>query len=146
DGTPKPATATTSPAGLTVVTVTYNGSTTPPTNAGSYAVLASLSNPNYQAPNASGTLVIDKAPATITLSDLTQTYDGAPKLATATTNPGGLSGVMITYNGSAAPPSNAGNYTVVASLTHDNYVASPVTGTLTINKAPATITLSGLTP
>ena len=58
DGTPKSVTVTTTPAGLTTVTVTYNGSTTPPTTAGSYAVVAALANDNYQATNATGTLII----------------------------------------------------------------------------------------
>ena len=57
DGTPKAATATTSnPAGLNV-TVTYNGLTTAPTNVGSYNVVATVDNPNYQG-QATGTLVI----------------------------------------------------------------------------------------
>jgi hypothetical protein len=57
DGTPKAATATTSnPAGLNV-SITYNGSTTAPTNVGSYNVVATVDNPNYQG-QATGTLVI----------------------------------------------------------------------------------------
>ena len=58
DGTPRVATATTAPVPLSVVTVTYNGSTTAPTNVGTYAVVASLNNPNYEAPNATGTIAI----------------------------------------------------------------------------------------
>jgi MBG domain len=58
NGTPRAATATTTPAGLTVVTVTYSGYTTAPTNVGTYAVVASLNNPNYEAPNATGTIAI----------------------------------------------------------------------------------------
>ncbi len=56
DGTPKSATATTNPVGLTV-TFTYNGSATAPTDAGSYAVVATVNDPNYTG-TASGTLVI----------------------------------------------------------------------------------------
>lgn len=56
DGTPKPATATTSPAGLTV-NLTYNGGGAAPVNVGSYAVVATINDPNYQG-SASGTLVI----------------------------------------------------------------------------------------
>src|SRR5207249_6474301 len=96
DGSPKSATATTSPLGLTGVSVTYTGSPTAPTNAGSYALVASLTHANYEAPNATGTLVINKAPATITLSDLIRTYDGSPKSTTATTNPRGLTGAVVT--------------------------------------------------
>jgi hypothetical protein len=145
DGTPKSATATTTPSGLTTVTITYNGSTTPPTNAGNYSVVASLGNPNYQATNATGTLVIARAPATLALGNLAQTYDGSPKTVAVTTSPAGLSGVAITYDGSPTAPTNAGSYAVVATLTNGNYEAPNATGTLVIGKATATITLSDLT-
>src|SRR5439155_1049100 len=133
------------PAGLSGVSITYSGSATPPTNIGSYSVVASLTNPNYTATNATGTLTISKGTATITLSNLTQTYSGSTKSATATTSPAGLSTVSITYDGSATAPTNAGGYAVVASLSNANYTASDATGILTINKAAATITLSNLT-
>lgn len=144
DGSTKGASATTNPAGLTGVLVTYNGSPAAPTNGGSYAVVASLTNTNYEAPNATGTLVINKAAATLTLGNLTQTYDGSPKAASAATSPAGLSGVSLTYDGSTSPPTAAGSYTVVASLTNTNYEATNGTGTLVIGKASATITLSNL--
>jgi hypothetical protein len=136
---------TTTPAGLSGVSITYNGSATPPTNAGSFALVASLDNPNYQASNATGTLVINKATATLALGNLVQTYDGGPKAVAVTTNPAGLSGVAVTYNGSATAPINAGNYTIVATLTNANYEAPDATGTLVIGKAAATVTLASLT-
>src|SRR5437667_1011207 len=145
DGSPKQATATTSPAGLSGVSITYDGSATAPTNIGSYAVVASLNNANYTATNATGTLTINNGTATLTLSNLTQTYDGSPKPVTVTTSPAGLSGVSITYDGSATAPTNVGSYAVVASLTNANYTASNVTGTLTITQGTATLTLSNLT-
>lgn len=64
DGTVKSADITTSPAGLSGVTVTYsqNGSQVfQPINAGVYDVSAVLENPNYQAPTAAGTLTILQA-------------------------------------------------------------------------------------
>src|SRR5206468_1044200 len=142
DGSPKPVTATTSPDGLSGVSITYNGSSTAPTNSGSYSVVASLNNANYTAPNATGTLTINKATATLTLSNLTQTYNGSPKSVTVTTSPAGLSGVSITHDGSTTAPTSAGSYAVVASLNNANYAAADVTGTLVINKATATLTLS----
>src|SRR5439155_1111831 len=138
-------TATTSPAGLSGVSITYNGSATVPTDAGSYAVVASLNNAIYTASNATGTLTISQAPATITLSNLTQPYNGSPKSATATTSPAGLSGVSITYNGLSTAPTATGSYAVVASLTNANYAAPDAIGTLTITNETATITLSNLT-
>ncbi|PYS48327.1 MAG: hypothetical protein DMG13_25810 [Acidobacteria bacterium] len=144
DGTPKPPTATTSPAGLGEINFTYNSSSTTPTNAGSYSFVASLNNVNYTASNVSGTLVIGKAAATIALGALAQTYDGSPKSATATPSPAGLSGVSVTYEGSPDAPINASSYAVEASLSNDNYQASNVGGTLVIGKASATIALSNL--
>jgi hypothetical protein len=70
DGGTHPVTVTTSPAGLSGVSVTYDGSGTAPTNAGSYAVVASLTNTNYTATNASGTLVISPANQTITFDPI----------------------------------------------------------------------------
>ena len=59
NGSPQSATATTAPSGLNV-TFTYNGSSTSPTNAGSYTVVGTINDPNYQG-SATGTLVITQA-------------------------------------------------------------------------------------
>lgn len=56
DGTPKSATATTEPAGLTVE-FTYDGDPTAPTAAGSYAVTGTVNDALYQG-SATGTLLI----------------------------------------------------------------------------------------
>ena len=61
---------TTTPSGLST-SVTYNGSATAPTNGGSYAVVATITDPNYTG-SASGTLVIAKANQTITFAALGQ--------------------------------------------------------------------------
>jgi rhamnogalacturonan endolyase len=101
------------------VGVTYDGSITPPTNAGTYAVVATVIDPNYFG-GASGTLTIAKATATIELAPLTQRYDGTPKLVTATTTPAGLA-VNLTYDGAAAGPIYPGSHTVVATIDDENY-------------------------
>ena len=133
DGTPKEATATTDPPGVSV-SITYDGSTTPPTDAGSYAVVAKITDPNYTGSDAHDTLVIDPASATVTLSNLQQTYDGTPKEATATTDPPDVS-VSITYDGSATPPTDAGSYAVMATITDPNYTGSDANDTLVIDAA-----------
>ena len=143
-GSSRTATATTNPTGLQSITLTYNGGTIAPTNAGSYAVLASLNNANYSAPNVQGTLVISKATATLALGALSHTYDGSPKAATATSNPGGLTVVSLTYNGSSTTPTGAGSYAVQASLVNQNYEAQAVNGTMTIAKAGQSITFGML--
>jgi sugar lactone lactonase YvrE len=89
------------------------------------------------------TLTVGQATATVTLSNLSQTYTGSPLSATAATTPTGLA-VSLTYNGSATAPTAAGSYTVVATVNTTNYVGT-ATGTLVIAKATATVTLTNLT-
>jgi uncharacterized delta-60 repeat protein len=74
------------------------------------------------------------APATVTLDSaaLSATYDGTPKAVTALTSPAGLP-LLITYNGSTTPPSDAGTYTVAARVT-DAIYAGGATGQLAINR------------
>lgn len=140
DNSQKFASATTNPPGK-AVTFTYNGSALAPTNAGSYAVVGTINDANYQG-SASGTLVIGKATATITLGSLSQIYDGTGKITTATTNPIGKS-VTFTYDGSSTLPVNTGSYTVAATIVDDNYQGS-ASGTLVIGKATATVTFGNL--
>ena len=90
-------------------------------------------------------MIKTSAEATLTLSGLAQTYDGTPKAATVTTAPEGLSGVSVTYNGSATVPTDAGSYAVVATLTNANYRTTNVTGTLIINPTSITVTADGQT-
>lgn len=139
-GSPLAATSTTTPSNLNV-TYTYDGSSTTPTNAGSYAVVATINEPNYTG-TASGTLVIAKAAATLSLGGLAQTFDGSAKTVSATTTPAGLT-VAFTYNGSATAPTNAGSYAVVGTISEANYSGSD-SGTLVIAKAAATVSLGSL--
>ena len=128
DGAPKSAGATTTPGGLTV-NLTYDGSETAPAAAGSYVVTGLVADANY-AGSATGTLVVAKAAATVSLSGLYHLYDGYAKSATVTTDPAGLS-VAVTYDGSAAAPSATGSYAVAATVSDANYQGS-ASGTLTI--------------
>ena len=128
DGSPKAATVTTDPANLPV-SVTYNGSSTIPTAVGTYTVAATVTDANYQG-SATGTLTINKTPVTITLSNLTQNFDGSPKPVTVTTVPANVP-VTLTYNGSATIPSAIGNYTVTATVNDPSYTGS-ATGNLNI--------------
>jgi hypothetical protein len=69
DGIAKSATMTTTPSGLNV-TISYsrNGAPVTPVNAGSYAVLATINDSNYQG-TATGTFVINKAMPVISWSN-----------------------------------------------------------------------------
>ncbi|TAE78629.1 MAG: hypothetical protein EAZ65_04525 [Verrucomicrobia bacterium] len=135
-GTPRIVTASTIPAGLPVL-LTYNGSTTAPTNVGSYAVSAVIDDPTITG-SATGTLVVSKANATILLGNLSPSADGTPKVPTVATTPAGLA-VSLTYNGSSTAPSRAGSYAIVATITDPNHQGS-TTSTLLIRQPalPAT--------
>ena len=122
-GTLKP-TATTNPPGLAI---TWTNA--PQSNAGSYTVTASVNDPDYQG-SASGTFTINKAAASVVLSNMTRTYTGSALTPTATTNPAGLA---ITWTN--APQTQAGSYTVTATVNNPNYQGS-ASGTFTINAAP----------
>jgi hypothetical protein len=140
DGTPKSVTVTTYPNGLAVI-VTYNGSSTVPINAGSYAVKATINDVSYQG-SGDTTFTILTSSGTVTLSGLTATYDGLQKNVSAATNPVSLP-VTITYNGSSTAPTNVGSYAVVATINDVNYQGS-ASGSLVISKCPQTITFNAL--
>lgn len=107
------------------------------TPADTYAIEAAYTGgPNFLASNGSGTLTVAKAGATVTLGDLTQTYTGDALTPTATTDPAGLN---IVWTG--APQTNAGPYPVTATVNDANYQGS-ASGTFTINKATATISVN----
>lgn len=108
----------------------------PGEDAGTYAITQGTLalNSNYTLDFDSANFVISKATATLTLGNLSQIFDGAPKPVMVTTSPSGLDSVTITYNGSAIAPSAAGTYVVIASLTNINYTAEPASGTLTITQ------------
>jgi len=140
NGTDRTVTTTTVPTNL-MVSLTYNGSGSAPTNAGSYTVVGTISGLDYQG-SATNTLVIGKAAANVSLENLSQTYDGTAKRATITTVPPGLA-VDFTYSGSADAPTNAGSYTVIGLVNDANYVGS-ATNTLVIGKATANVDLDNL--
>ncbi|MEO5713678.1 MAG: MBG domain-containing protein, partial [Luteolibacter sp.] len=140
DGTPRTVTASTVPGGLGV-SITYNGSPTTPTDAGSYAVIASINDPNYTG-SSSGTLVVHQAAASIELAGLSPTYDGSPKSATVATTPANLT-YSISYDGSPTPPTAAGNYSITVTITDPNHFGT-ASGLMTITKATPAIALSNL--
>jgi hypothetical protein len=151
DGTAKAATATTTPSGR-AVTFTYNGSATPPTAAGSYSVVGTMNDTNYQG-SASGTLTIAKAAQSITFGALSaMSYGTAP----FNPNASSTSGLAISYTSSNPAVATAigttvtivgvGTTTITASQGGDgNYTAAAaVPQTLTVGKGAATVSLGGL--
>jgi hypothetical protein len=120
-GDPLDVTVVTDPPGLTVE-VTYVGSTTLPTDVGSYAVEATVTEPGYFG-SASDTFVIEPATASIMFDDLQQYYTGSPLEPTITTNPAGLT-VTVTYDSSPTAPSAVGQYLVEVEVDEANWVGS----------------------
>jgi hypothetical protein len=114
------------------------------TGAGNYTVTVSTTLDGYNtstnslvanslpvsATSAAAVLTVNPLPASIALSNLTQTYDGTIKAPTVVTTPAGLA-LQIAYDGGATPL-NAGNYPLTATITDLNYLATPATGTLRI--------------
>ncbi|GEM_PF-1384467 len=139
-GAARVVTAATVPPSLPV-TMTYNGGSFAPTNAGSYLVVGTINSPMYQG-SGSGTLVVAKAAATISISGLTQVYNGSARPVGVTTVPGGLS-FSVTYNGFSAAPFNAGTYPVEVTLNAPNHEGT-ATGTLIVSQAVQTITFPPL--
>jgi hypothetical protein len=150
DTTPKSATATTDPAGLTVE-FTYDGSNTAPTNANSYAVVGTINDLIYQG-SATGTLVIGKAEQVISFASITDklTTNSVPLAAK-----GGGSGNSVTFAVTSGPGvitnnvltfTTSGSVTITASQAgNDNYLAAPdVPRTFAVTKAPASVTLGSL--
>ncbi len=140
DGTAKSVTIETVPAGLATA-VTYNGEAALPINAGTYAVAVEVSGASHSG-SLETTIVISPAAATVTLGDLAQNYDGTGKSASVTTDPAGVA-VGLTYNNNPAGPTQAGSYSIEASVTDPNFTGS-ATGTLVIGKGVAQIALSNL--
>ncbi|MBO9522659.1 MAG: PxKF domain-containing protein [Nocardioidaceae bacterium] len=151
DGLPHGATVTTNPAGLGTVTVTYDGSSTVPTDAGSYAVHATLDNPNYEADPVDGTLVIAPKHVTGSFTVDDKTYDGNANATIATCEVAGIEDgddVTLDCSGATFDGANAGAHTATlssASLTGPdaaNYVLDGVgTASGTINAKTVTATL-----
>ena len=142
DGNPVSVEATTAIPGLSVpISITYNGSATAPSAAGTYAVVATVSHPLYTG-SANGTLII-KTAATVSMNGTTTPiYTGAGLGLTTSTTPTGLT-VAVTYDGSSTVPINAGTYFVRATITDPAYYGT-TTKVLTIKPKPVTVTLSNL--
>nr|MCU0792792.1 MBG domain-containing protein [Opitutaceae bacterium] len=154
DGSPKPVGATVSIlAGFTgTVSLTYAGSATAPTDAGSYPVVATLDHPQFFG-SASGTLVVAPAQVSIGFFDTLQSFDGSPRVAGFTTFPPGIPAVLSyqsLVNGvpggpvSTTPPVAAGRYRLTAAGTNPNYVFTSATGELQVSRRGVAITLGRL--
>ena len=151
DDTPKAATVTTDPAGLTVV-ITYDGLAALPVAPGTYLVEVTIDETNYEG-YASDDLVINRAPLTVTADSFSKTV-GIEYLFAGTefTVTGTLYGddsidlVTLTSDGADAG-AVMGDYDIIPSdafgVGHENYDITYVNGTLTVTDK-ITLTLVGM--
>lgn len=111
-------------------------------SAGNRILSATLvpTDPNFNTVTITVTISVTQATATLNLSGLAYVFDSTYKQAILTSNPAGLSGLSLTYNGSPSPPSDAGSYAVVGHLNNANWSATDVLGTLVIAKGTAVLT------
>ncbi|MFN3557273.1 MAG: MBG domain-containing protein, partial [Bacteroidales bacterium] len=135
NGLPQQPEFTTVPEGLTLI-ITYNGGSNLPLNAGTYEVVATVEDLNYQG-TATATFEILKAEATVQITELETTYNGSQQQPEFATIPEGLT-LIITYNGGTDLPANAGTYEVVATVEDSNYAGSSSV-IFVIQKVPLTI-------
>ena len=129
--------ATLAAGASTTFTVTF----APVTTGARTAILQITSNDTDENPfdiGLTGTGVFVKAPATVTLGNLSQVYNGLARSVTTTTSPTGLA-VNVTYNGNDGAPTNAGNYAVAATINDLAYQGS-TNGTLVVSAALPTVT------
>ena len=169
DGKQKSALATTDPPDLPV-DITYNGSSTAPTTAGSYAVVATINNPNY-AGVANDTLIITQEFVDPSITAENKTYDGTTGATIATRTLIGVigtdvvnlsggtatfidknigNGKSVTATGLGLSGADAGNYQLSSTSANTFADISPRTLTITasgVNKiydgtTNASVTLS----
>ncbi|MGA2068563.1 MAG: CARDB domain-containing protein, partial [Thermoguttaceae bacterium] len=134
---------------------TYNGSATVPTGVGSYAVLATFTPSDatdYNVATGTATWTIKAAiTPTVTASNDSTTYNGSPQpypgsdVTVAGANGLNQSGgtLSYTYNGSAAVPTAAGSYAVLATFTPTDatdYNVATGAATWTIKRATPAVT------
>ena len=129
------------------ITATYSTTAVNNSPVGTYPITPIFSDPgnrmgNYNVVTNLGILTITKSNAPLTLNNLSQTFNGASRVVSASTVPPSLT-VNFTYAGSNNAPTNAGNYQVIGTISEVNYQGT-ATNTLVIAKSNAPVTLSNL--
>ena len=130
--------------------ITSANSATPsftPDAGGSYVLELTVNDGNGGSSTDTVTVTVTKLSTSVTLTNTTKTYTGAALGVTATTGVGGLN-VGIVYRDSndvvVPSPTEPGTYTVTATI-NDVIYRGTQSGTLTIGKATAEVTLGSLT-
>jgi hypothetical protein len=121
-----------------------SGASASGTNAGTYTTTLAGTDENYNLTFVDGSLVINKADATVTAASDTKTYNGLAQSVSGFTAAGLVNNettsVLSGVSGASASGTNAGTYTTTLAGTDENYNLTFVDGSLVINKADATVT------
>ena len=134
----------------TVASLTGVSASTTQKNAGTYSVVAGGSDNNYNLSFVPGSLIMNKAPLTVTGNSLSTTYNGAAQSLSGFTASGLLgTDTVNSLTGTTASgvvAKNAGSYVnAVTSTSELNYNVTTVDGALTIAKANAVVTANSAT-
>ena len=135
-GLAEPVTCTILPTNALPVVITYSNSLYPtttnaPTNAGVFAVSASVVNSNFSGSN-NAILTISPLTPVITISSAYYPFNGTPRPVSTSVTPSGIP-LSVTYAGSSSAPSAVGNYPLLAyNLADSNWNSSSSSGTLVI--------------
>ncbi|WP_255358592.1 MBG domain-containing protein, partial [Terrabacter sp. Root181] len=130
------------------ITASYSTTATVTSSIGSYPITATLNDPstklgNYTVTNTAGTLVISQAQLIVTADNASRPYgDANPALGGTLTGVRNGDDITATYATAATPASPVSTYAIIPTLHGDtsNYTTQVNNGTLTITKAPLTIT------
>jgi Bacterial Ig domain/Putative Ig domain/MBG domain (YGX type)/MBG domain len=153
-GSPQGCTASVADVGTAApsgtISITYNGSSTLPTNGGTYAVLASFtsSDPNYANATITSSLTINEPSVTITANNQTVTYGGALPTLTYAVSPSIPLQTYPVCTSSATGASSVGIYAGAITCSGAAKVGvlfTYVAGSMTVAPAAATVTPNNLT-
>src|SRR6185369_6263341 len=147
------AAAVTCSGGGAVSNILYNGSSTVPTNAATYAVSANCAaSANYSAATgvAAGNFVISKATPTLSVGNPTVVYNGSAQAAVVSSGSVTGSITSVQYNGSSTVPTNADTYAITANFaptdsTNYNNLTAASAGTFQITAATPTASIGNPT-
>lgn len=144
-GQPLPVDIATTPSGLTT-NVTYNGYSAAPISIGTYNVQATINDPRWQGSATLSNYTITRGKPVIQISSMSILYSIPYSLSTfisPNTLTPSYSYSNIDYN-SAIPPTNAGTYTVIGTVSTSLYYGFS-TSQLVIQPYPETVYIAGLT-
>ena len=142
-GSPLSVAVTTTPA-VQSVSVTYNGTTNPPVNPGTYSVIATVVDPNYQG-STTGQMVIENF-------SLSASFNGTASVTQGFATASGVTGVSadpFTPQTVTVTPTAVGytpNLTLSCTVTATTAPSSPTLPTCLLNSSAASITGNGLSP